>query len=150
MEFDGTVEAAGRGGAVVRLPFDPAAAFGRARAPVRGTVNGAPFRSTVAIYGGAAYLGMPKVLREAAGVHVGGRVRVSIERDDDPREVDVPDELAHALAHDSDAAVAFAELSFTHRKEYARWIAEAKREETRLRRADRAVEMLRAGVRTPD
>jgi hypothetical protein len=51
----------------VPLPFDPKGVFGKARAPVRGTVNGAPFRSTVAIYGGVAYLGVTKALREEAG-----------------------------------------------------------------------------------
>ena len=60
VRFRGVIGAAGRGGATVPLPFDPKSEFGKARAPIRGTVNGAPFRSTVAIYGGVAYLGVTK------------------------------------------------------------------------------------------
>lgn len=149
VRFRGRIEAAGGGGAFVPLPFDPADAFGKARAAVRGTVNGAPFRSTVAIYGGAAYLGVTKALRAAAGADVGDEVDVEIELDDAPREVDVPTELAALLARDAEAARAFEALSYTHRREYARWIADAKRAETKERRVAKAAEMLRGGVRTP-
>src|SRR5207247_1994502 len=125
MRFRGTVESAGGGGAFVRLPFDPRQAFGKARAPVRGSVNGAPFRSTVAIYGGAAFLGLPKSLRAAAAADVGDEVQVEIERDEEPREVEVPPELAAALRGDAQATEAFNELSYTHRRHYARWGGEA-------------------------
>jgi uncharacterized protein YdeI (YjbR/CyaY-like superfamily) len=74
---------------------------------------------------------------------------VVIERDEEPREVEVPEALAAALAADEVARGAFAALSFTRRRGYARWIAAAKRPETRARRAERAVAMLREGVRSP-
>ena len=61
----------------------------------------------------------------------------------------MPADLAAALAQDEGARATFDGLSYTHRKEWATWIAEAQREETRRRRVARAVEMLRAGVRTP-
>jgi hypothetical protein len=150
VRFRATIEAAGRGGAVVRLPFDPKTELGSARAPVRGTVNCAAFRSTVAIYGGGAYLGMTKALREAAGAGIGDDVSVELELDGAPREVDVPPELAAVLERDRDAGHAFERLSYTHRREYARWIAEAKRPETKQRRVAQAAELLRSGVRTPD
>lgn len=135
---------------MVPLPFDPRAVFGKARAPIRGTVNGAPFRSTVAIYGSVGYLGVTKALRQAAGAGIGDEVDVEVELDDAPREVDVPPELAAVLERDRQAARAFESLSYTHRREYARWIAEAKRAETKQRRVEKAAEMLRSGVRTPD
>jgi hypothetical protein len=150
MRFRGVIEAAGSGGATVPLPFDPKEVFGKARAPVRGAVNRAPFRSTVAIYGGVAYLGITKALREEAGADIGDEVDVEIELDDAPRDVDVPPELAAVLERDAEAARAFEKLSYTHRKEYARWIAEAKRAETKQRRIAKVAEMLRKGVRTPD
>jgi hypothetical protein len=134
----------------VPLPFDPKEVFGKARAPVRGTVNGAPFRSTVAVYGGVAYLGVTKALRKEAGADIGDEVDVDVEQDDAPREVDVPPELAAVLQRDPEAARAFEKLSYTHRKEYARWIAEAKRAETKQRRVANAVRMLREGIQTPD
>ncbi|MEA2138293.1 MAG: hypothetical protein QOG56_1443, partial [Solirubrobacteraceae bacterium] len=74
---------------------------------------------------------------------------VVLERDDEPREVEVPPQLAAALAGDAGARAAFDALAFTHRREYAEWVAGAKRDDTRARRVERAVEMLRAGVRHP-
>ena len=58
----------------------------------------------------------------------------AVELDEAPREVEVPVDLAAALAADPQAAASFEQMAFTHRKEYARWIAEAKRDETRQRR----------------
>ena len=62
-----------------------------------------------------------------------------------PRNVDVPDELAAALAANPDALASFERLSYSHQKEYADWIGEGKREATRLARADKAIAMLREG-----
>jgi hypothetical protein len=134
----------------VVVPFDPRAEFGEARAPVAGTVNGTPFRGRLMVYGGVTYLGLRKEIRDAAGgIGEGDPVEVVIERDDAPREVEVPDALAAALANDDAARAAFESLSFTHRKEYARWIDEAKRDDTRARRTAKALEMLRAGSPHP-
>ena len=146
--FDGVVESAGGGGHVVEIPFDVQTAFGVKRPPVRGSVNGAPFRSTVAVYGGRSLLGLNRELREAAGVAAGDTVTIEIERDDEPRTVELPADLRAAL--DDDVLRFFESLSYTHRREYVRWIEDAKREETRRRRVGRAAELLRDGVPTPD
>lgn len=134
---------------VVEVPFDVKERFGRARAPVRGTVDGTDFRTTVAVYGNRYYIGFNKELREHAGIAIGDRVQVTLELDRQPRTVEVPPALAAALENDSVARAVFEELSYTHRNEYARWIAEAKRDETRDGRVERAVAMLRDGVRHP-
>lgn len=148
--FDGVLaRARGEGGRWIEIPFDARAAFGEARAPVRGTVNGVAFRSRLAVYGGATYLGLRREIREAAGIEVGDAVAVELERDDAPREVTVPPELAHALAGAPDLRATFEALAFTHRREYAEWVGEAKRAETRERRAAQAVERLRAGMGAP-
>jgi hypothetical protein len=147
--FTGTLEETGGGGRWVEVPFDPREVFGEARPPVRGTVNGVPFRSRLSVYGGSAYLGLRREIRETAGIAVGDAVEVVLERDDAPREVEVPAALAAALARDAAAREAFEGLSFTHRREYAEWIAQAKKEETRARRVEKALGMLRDGVRHP-
>ena len=129
----------------VVVPGDPKEEFGGARAPVAGTVNGTPFRGRLMVYGGVTYLGFRKEIRDAAGgIGEGDEVEIEIERDDAPREVEVPEALAGALAADPVAREVFEGLAFTHRKEYASWIAEAKKEETRDRRVARTIEMLRA------
>jgi bifunctional DNA-binding transcriptional regulator/antitoxin component of YhaV-PrlF toxin-antitoxin module len=140
--FQAQLERRGRG-VLVELPFDVRDAFGQARPPVRGTIEGVPFRSTVAVYGGRSYLGFRRELREAAGVGPGDTVAIEVERDDEPREVTVPADLAAALAEDPQAADAWDQLSFTHRREYVDAIEEAKREETRRRRIEQALEALR-------
>ena len=133
----------------VELPFDGKERFGKARAPVRGTVNGTDFRTTVAVYGGVYLIGFNKELRDRAGIAIGDEVKVTLELDDEPRTVEVPPALEEALQRNAEAKAAYEGLSYTHRREYARWIAEAKRDETRERRVAKAVEMLREGVRTP-
>jgi uncharacterized protein YdeI (YjbR/CyaY-like superfamily) len=85
-------------------------------------------------------------VREAAGIAPGDPVDVVLERDEAPREVDVPAELAAALA-DPGLRAAYDTLAFTHRREYAEWVAEAKRPETRARRAAKAAEMVRVSAR---
>lgn len=147
--FEATVEEHGRGGRAVVVPLDVPAIFGKVRAPVRGTVSGFPYRSTLMRYGDAYYLGLNREVREGAGVDAGDRVAIEMELDDAPREVEVPDELTSAFENAVDARAAFEALSYTHRKEYARWVAEANREETRRTRAEKAITMLRDGARTP-
>ena len=147
--FEATVERRKGGGRLVAVPLDVPALFGKVRAPVRGNVNGVPYRSTIMKYGSTYYLGLTKETRDGAGVDAGDLVRVEMEVDDAPRVVEIPSELAVALAAAPDARERFDQLSFTHRKAYARWIAEAKRDETRQRRVEQAVEMLRAGTGAP-
>jgi hypothetical protein len=145
MRFKATL---GERGVVV--PGDPKAEFGGARAPVAGTVNGTPFRGRLMVYGGVTYLGFRREIRDAAGGIVqGDEVEIEIDRDDAPREVEVPEALATALAGDTEARAVFDGLAFTHRKEYATWIAEARKDETRERRVRRALEMLRGGAKHP-
>ena len=118
---------------------------GAKRFPVVATVNGYTWRTTVARMRGEFLVGLSRAVREEAGVEAGDTVDVSLELDTAPREVEVPEALADALAGDPEARNSFDQLAYTRRKEYARWIEEAKREETRERRVARALEMLRQG-----
>jgi len=137
------------GGHMLEVPLDVREVFGEARPPVRGTVNGTPFSTRVAVYGGRYYLGFNREIRDAAGIGDGDELAIELERDDAPRELDVPAALGEALAAGG-VREEFDALSYTHRHEYVRWIEEAKRDETRERRLAKAVEMLRDGVKTPD
>lgn len=118
---------------------------GAKRFPVVATVNGYTWRTTVVRMGGEFLLGLSKEVRQGAGAEAGDEVDVTVELDTAPREVEVPEALAAALAADPEAKASFDRMAFTHRKEYARWIAEAKRDETRQRRVAQAVEMIKAG-----
>jgi Bacteriocin-protection, YdeI or OmpD-Associated/Domain of unknown function (DUF1905) len=145
--FEAVLEPFGQAGAVT-LPFDPKAEWGKVRAPVRGRIDGHPFTTTVARYGGADYLAFRREVREAAGVELGETVAIEVELDTSERVVAVPEDLAVALA-DARLRDAFDRLSYTHQKEYVTWVEEAKREQTRKTRIGRSVELLKHGVRTP-
>jgi Bacteriocin-protection, YdeI or OmpD-Associated/Domain of unknown function (DUF1905) len=119
---------------------------GAKRFPVQATVNGYTWRTTVMRMGGEFLLGLNKAVRDAAGAQAGDSVDVAIELDIAPREVEVPEALASALAKDPAAKAAFDALSFTNRKEYARAVAEAKRPETRDRRVAQTLARLGKGV----
>jgi hypothetical protein len=149
MRFEGEVEPRDRG-FVVQLPFDPKEAFGRVRVPVVVTVNDHAFRTTTMRYGDVDLIGLNREVRDATGLDAGERATFELAADTKPREVEVPEALAAALHEDAATRDAFHALSYTHRREYARWVDEAKPEETRERRVARAVELLREGVRTPD
>jgi Bacteriocin-protection, YdeI or OmpD-Associated/Domain of unknown function (DUF1905) len=118
---------------------------GAKRFPVVATVNGYTWRTTVVRMGGEFLLGLSKEVRQGAGAEAGDEVDVTVELDTAPREVEVPEALAAALAADPEAKASFDHMAFTHRKEYARWIADAKQEQTRQRRLGQALEMIRVG-----
>jgi Bacteriocin-protection, YdeI or OmpD-Associated/Domain of unknown function (DUF1905) len=146
IEFRAQLQPRGPAAAVV-LDDDQVAAVGEGarRFPVAATVNGYHWRTTVSRMGGEFLLGLSREVRQRAGAEAGDEVDVAIELDTAPRTVEVPEALAAALAADPQAKTAFDGLAVSHRKEYARWVDEAKREETRQRRVQQAVEMLRAG-----
>lgn len=138
----------GRGpAAAVILDDEQVAAVGEGakRFPVMATVNGYSWPTTVTRMEGEFLVGLSREVRESAGAQAGDTVEVALELDTAPREVDLPQALADALAADPDARAAFEKLAFTHRKEYARWVGEAKRDETPERRVAKALELLRAG-----
>lgn len=118
---------------------------GAKRFPVIATVNGYTWRTSVARMGGEFLVGLNKEVRQGAGVGAGDSVTLKLALDTAPRTVEVPPALAAALEGDPEAKAQFDGLAFTHRKEFARWIEEAKREETRGRRVSQALEMIRTG-----
>jgi len=118
---------------------------GRKTFPVRATIDSYTWAGRVSRMGGESLLGLSREVREGAGVEAGDEVSVHIALDEAPRQVEVPPALSQALDTDPAAKAAFHGLAFTHRKEFARWIAEAKKDDTRERRVAQALEMLREG-----
>jgi hypothetical protein len=118
---------------------------GAKRFPVVATVNGHSWHSTVVRMGGEFLLGLSKATRAQAQAQAGDTIDVELRLDTEEREVEVPEALARALDADPAARAKFDALAYTHRKEYARWVAEAKRDDTRERRIAQAVQLIRAG-----
>jgi bifunctional DNA-binding transcriptional regulator/antitoxin component of YhaV-PrlF toxin-antitoxin module len=128
--------------AAIRPPFDVKEVFGKVRVPICGTINGHPYRTTIAHMGGESFIGISKALREAAGVNIGDTIEVTVQFDTAERTVDVPDDLAVLLKRNPKAQDRFESSSYTHRKEFVQWITSAKRPETRKSRLERTIEML--------
>lgn len=118
---------------------------GAKRFPVVAVVNGYTWRTTVTSMGGEFLVGLSRAVRNAAGVEAGDEVQVELLLDSAPRAVEAPDALERALSVDPAARTAYDALAYTHRKEFARWIADAKRDDTRERRLAKMLEMLRRG-----
>src|ERR1700683_932143 len=134
--------------AAIVAPVDVREFFGTwARVPVRGTINGYPFRSSLSPYGGRHLMPVNKELRAGAGVDAGDMVEVVMERGEEERTVETPPLLKKALAKSKTAQANWEKLSFTHKKEMARAIVGAKQEETRLRRLAKVVEVLKTGTK---
>jgi hypothetical protein len=145
LRLHATLEPRGPAGAIV-LTDEQVAVFAAGKTfPVRVTANGTTVAARVARMGGENLLGLSKKLRADLGVEIGDAIDVVIALDAAPREVEVPPALAAALAGDATAKAAFEALAPSHRKEYARWIGEAKRDETRKSRVEDALRMLREG-----
>ena len=112
---------------------------------MRVTINGHTYRSTVATMGGRFMLPVSAEHRTGAGVAAGDEVEIEIELDTEVREVTVPPDLQVALARDPDAGRFFEGLSYSQKRWYVLPIEDAKAEQTRQRRVDKAISMLREG-----
>ena len=132
--------------AALSVPFDVEKTFGTpGRVPVRGTIKGYPFRSSLMPMGGCHRMVVNRAMREGAGVKAGDTVKVVMERDDAPRTVDPPALLKKELANSKTAQANWEKQSFTFKKEMARSIVEVKQEETRARRLARVMHVLKNG-----
>jgi hypothetical protein len=129
---------------LIPLPFDPKPVFGKVRAPVKVTVNGYTYRSTIAAMGGPPCVPLRKSNREAAGLEGGETVDVRIVLDTEPRRVTPPPDLVRALKLDAQAWARWQALSYTHQREYVEAVMEAKKPETRARRIDYTVRALQS------
>jgi len=133
----------GSGGHLVEVPPAVVEALGgKGRIRVTATFDGVPYRGSIVRMRGVAVLGVQKAIM----AEVGDSLTVVVRNDEAPREVEVPDDLAEALARNDPARTAFEGLSFSHKREYVEAINEAKRPETRARRVERTIQALIDGA----
>jgi Bacteriocin-protection, YdeI or OmpD-Associated/Domain of unknown function (DUF1905) len=151
--FTATIQNAGGGGAFVEIPFDVEKEFGSKRPKVKAMIEGVSYRGTLvrtpALAPGASVgserhmLLILKGIREQIGKTLGDEIKVVVGPDAEPRLIEIPKDLLKELKKDKPAKVRFDKLSFTHRREYVRWIEEAKHAETRQTRIIKTIEMLK-------
>jgi hypothetical protein len=126
------------------IPFNVAEVFGmRSQVRVKGTINGIPFQNSLMPVGdGTHMMNISKALQTGAEVRAGEVVTVIMDVDYSERSVEVPAELQLLFKKNKDAAEFYAGFSYSHQKEYADWIAGAKKPETRVARAEKAIAMI--------
>jgi bifunctional DNA-binding transcriptional regulator/antitoxin component of YhaV-PrlF toxin-antitoxin module len=149
-KFRAKIEAGDGGGAYVLFPYDTDKEFAtKGKVPVKATFDGVPYTGSLIKYGHPLHsLGLPKAIRQQIGKSPGDPIEVVVWKDEEVRIVEVPAPFEKLMKKEGLLPV-FEKLSYTHRKEYCRWITEAKKEETRLKRLEKAIAMLKQGVRTP-
>lgn len=150
-KFKATIQGGNRGGANVLFPYDVEKEFGvKGRVPVKATFNGMPYSGSLMKYGHEQHmLGVLKSIRDQIGATVGAEIEIEVRKDETARTIEYPADFLDALR--AGAILDFFEgLSYTHRKEYCRWINEAKTDGTRAKRIAKSIELLKAKVKSPD
>lgn len=129
------VQEEGKSATGIRVPAEAIAALGgQKRAKVVVHIKDYSYRSTIAAYGDVFMLPVSAEHRQGAGIAAGDILEVTLELDEAPRTVTIPDDLAAALAAKPGATEAFEKLAFSQRKEFVRQVETAKAQETRERR----------------
>lgn len=149
-KFKAEMLAAEGGGAYVFFPFDVEKEFGaKERVAVKATFDGVPYAGSLMKCGRPQHmLGILEAIRKQIGKDPGDTIEVVVWKDETERTVAIPAPF-EALMRKEGLLSFFEQLSYTHRKEYCRWVTEAKKEETRSKRQAKAIEILKQGVKTP-
>jgi len=140
----------GMDAAYIEIPFDVEKTFGKKRVKVKVTFDGILYRGTIVRMGSPCYwIGVTQEIRKKTGKNPGDQVNVVLEPDTEDRIVDIPADLRDVFSKFSTEAVFFSTLSYSNRKEYVRWITEAKKTETRNARLKKIVELLKGKKKNP-
>ena len=143
--FQTTVAVRGNNTGIV-VPDELIAQLGAGkRPPVLVDLGGYRYRNTVGVMGGTAMVSVSAAVRKATGLAGGDPVRVTLTVAETPREVEVPDDLAAALAADQQAGAFFAGLSNSLQRFHVDSVTGAKTPETRQRRIEKALALFREG-----
>ena len=144
MQFQATIQLNGKTATGIEVPQDIVDGLGGGKRPaVSVTLNGYTYRSTVGVMGGRSLIPVSAEVRSAAGVAAGDEVEVTLEPDTAVREVEAPADFAEAMARDPEAKAFFEGLSYSHKRWYVLPLEGAKAPETRQRRVEKAMDMLR-------
>jgi hypothetical protein len=146
-EFKGKIFFGDDGGAWVNIPAKIMEAYGtKGRVPIKALIDGEPYRGSLANMGGGCHqLGVLKAIRAKIGKGEGDVVHVVLERDTEERTVEVPADFQKALNKNKAAKAIFEKFAYSHKKEYVRWIEEAKKAETCTARIEKAITMIAEG-----
>lgn len=152
VEFEAVIKKHdGMDAAYVEFSFNVEQMYGvRGQVKVKAAFDGYEYRGVLANMGLACHcIGLNKAVRQAIGKQGGDTVHVAIERDEEPRTIELPGFLQAELGRNPEAAEFFEQLSYSNKRKYNDWLTSAKREDTRANRLERTIAMLRDGVKHP-
>jgi hypothetical protein len=135
----------GINGAYVEPPFDVEEVFGAKRVKVLATFNGVEYRGSLVRMGGCYMIGLTQDIRKKIGKDFGDAINVTLEKDEEERIIEVPDDFKEAMNLNLEAQETYEKLSFSGKKDYILWITDAKKEETRQNRIQKSIELLQQG-----
>ena len=149
-KFEAKIEAGDGGGAYVVFPYDPLREFAtQGKVAVKATLDGVHYNGSLMTFGGPDHkLAVLKSIRDQIGKAPGDTIEVVVWKDEEIRTLEVPAQFTKLMEKEGVLPI-FAKLSYTHRKEYCRWITAAKKEETHSKRLEKSIEMLKKGIKTP-
>jgi len=146
-EFDAPIKTPkDKPGAYVEVPYDLRKEFGKGRLNVKASFDGEPVRGSIVSMGGIYVLGIQKAIQIKIGKKPGDTIHVRFKEDTQPRIVEVPPDLRAALEKE-DVWSIFEHLSYSHKREYAGYVTDAKKEETRRNHIDKTVKMLKGKMK---
>lgn len=150
-KFDAKILSHESGGAFVEIPFDVQEVYGaKGQVKIKATIDGVEYRGSLAKMGHPCHiLLIRKDIRAHIGKGPGDNVSIELEKDLEERVVELPAELEALFRKESELKDAYDQLSFTNRKEYANWIKDAKREDTKSKRLAQTADKLRRGMKNP-
>ena len=139
-KFKTTILTAGKTATGICIPGEIVEALNAGKKPpIKVTLNGYTYRSTVAVMGGKYMVGVNADIRAASGVKGGDILNVEIELDTEERKVELPADFKKALDKNSDAKKFFLTLSYSKQKNHVTLITQARTDETRLKRIDKSI-----------
>ncbi len=145
-QFHTTILQTGKNTCGIQVPPEIVESLGQGKKPpVRITLKGYTYRTSVAVMDGVFMCSLSAENRANSGVNGGDELDVIIELDTEPREVTIPDDFAAALNADAEAKRFFETLSYSNKRRYILAIEAAKAAETRQKRIVKTIADLRAG-----
>lgn len=145
-EFDAIINKVdGVNGAYIEPPFDVEQVFGAKRVKVKATFDQVPYRGSIVRMGGCYMLGMTQEIRKQIGKDAGDTVRVTVEKDEEERVPEMPEDFKAVLETNQKAKETYEKLSYSGKKDYILWITDAKKEETRRDRIEKSIAKLSEG-----
>ena len=143
MKFRAELQRDGKTATGITVPAEVLDAIGGGRRPaVAVTLNGHTYRTTVGVMGGVAKIPVSAAVRDAAGIAAGDMLEVEIVADSTPRIIEVPSDLAAAIAASTEAKEFFGRLSHSRQNAWVTWVEQARQPGTRGRRIEQTVAML--------